>query len=90
MTNQHFLPDAAQSAGDKEYDREPVPPTAQKGLKSFVGMYAGEHCIRTELMMGPLFVAAGLSAFDVVGGLLIGNLLSGTEHLDGGCCDGRR
>lgn len=76
MTNQHSLPEAAQSSGDNEYEREPVPPSAQKGLKSFVGMYAGEHCAGTELMIGPLFVAAGVSAFDVVGGLLIGNLLA--------------
>ncbi len=39
-------------------------------------MYAGEHCAGTELMIGPLFVAAGVSAFDVVFGLLLGNLLA--------------
>jgi purine-cytosine permease-like protein len=59
-----------------EYEREPVPPSAHKGLKAFVGMYAGEHCAGTELMIGPLFVAAGVSAFDVVFGLLLGNLLA--------------
>ncbi|RME94149.1 MAG: hypothetical protein D6766_06550, partial [Verrucomicrobia bacterium] len=59
-----------------EYEREPVPPQALKGLGSFVGMYAGEHCAGTELMIGPLFVAAGVSAFDVVVGLLVGNLLA--------------
>jgi purine-cytosine permease-like protein len=59
-----------------EYEREPVPPRAQLGLKSFVGQYAGEHTAGTELMIGPLFVAAGVSAFDVVVGLLVGNLLA--------------
>jgi len=59
-----------------EYEREPVPASAYKGLKAFVGMYAGEHCAGTELMIGPLFVAAGVSAFDVVFGLLLGNLLA--------------
>ncbi|MGE4488140.1 MAG: cytosine permease [Kiritimatiellales bacterium] len=59
-----------------EYEREPVPASQHKGLKAFVGMYAGEHCAGTELMIGPLFVAAGVSAFDVVFGLLIGNLLA--------------
>ncbi len=59
-----------------EYEREPVPASKTKGLKAFVGMYAGEHCAGTELMIGPLFVAAGVSAFDVVGGLLLGNLLA--------------
>ncbi len=59
-----------------EYEREPVPAARTRGLKSFVGMYAGEHCAGTELMIGPLFVAAGVSAFDVLGGLLVGNLLA--------------
>ena len=59
-----------------EYEREPVPAKAWQGLKAFVGMYAGEHCAGTELMIGPLFVAAGVSAFNVVSGLLLGNLLA--------------
>ena len=59
-----------------EYEREPVPEKAQLGFKSFVGQYAGEHTAGTELMIGPLFVAAGVSAFDLVMGLLIGNLLA--------------
>jgi purine-cytosine permease-like protein len=59
-----------------EFEREPVPMSKTKGLKAFVGMYAGEHCAGTELMIGPLFVAAGVSAFDVVFGLLLGNLLA--------------
>ncbi len=59
-----------------EYEREPVPPGARLHFKSFLGMYAGEHTAGTELMIGPLFVAAGVSAFDVVGGLIVGNLLA--------------
>ena len=59
-----------------EYEREPVPANAQLGFKSFVGQYAGEHTAGTELMIGPLFVAAGVSAIDLVMGLLIGNLLA--------------
>ncbi len=59
-----------------EYEREPVPERARLGLGSFVGQYAGEHTAGTELMIGPLFVAAGVSAFDLVAGLLVGNLLS--------------
>ncbi len=61
---------------DGEFEREPVPPRARLGFKSFVGMYAGEHCAGTELMIGPLFVAAGVSAFDLIVGLLLGNLLA--------------
>ena len=59
-----------------EYEREPVPEKSLLGFKSFIGMYAGEHCAGTELMIGPLFVAAGVSAHDVITGLLIGNLLA--------------
>jgi len=59
-----------------EYERERVPDSALLGLKSFVGQYAGEHVAGTELMIGPLFVAAGVSAFDVVVGLIVGNLLA--------------
>jgi len=59
-----------------EYEREPVPEKALLGLKSFIGQYAGEHVAGTELMIGPLFVAAGVSAFDLVFGLLLGNLLA--------------
>ena len=59
-----------------EFERQPVPQNALLGFKSFIGMYAGEHCAGTELMIGPLFVAAGVSAFDVVVGLLVGNALA--------------
>jgi len=59
-----------------EFERKPVPVEAQLGFKSFLGMYAGEHCAGTELMIGPLFVAAGVGAFDVLGGLFLGNLLA--------------
>jgi purine-cytosine permease-like protein len=59
-----------------EFEREPVPEHARLGLGSFVGMYAGEHVAGTELMIGPLFLAAGASAFDLIFGLLIGNVLA--------------
>lgn len=59
-----------------EYEREPVPEKARLGFKSFIGQYAGEHTAGTELMLGPLFVAAGVSAFDLIWGLLLGNLLA--------------
>ena len=39
-------------------------------------MYAGEHAAGTEFMIGPLFLAAGVSAFDLLVGLLMGNLLA--------------
>jgi len=59
-----------------EFERQPVPQNALLWFKSFIGMYAGEHCAGTELMIGPLFVAAGVSAFDVVLGLIAGNALA--------------
>jgi purine-cytosine permease-like protein len=59
-----------------EFEREPVPPRARLGLGSFVGMYAGEHVAGTELMIGPLFLAAGVGAADLILGLIAGNLLA--------------
>src|SRR5512139_1765063 len=69
-------PKAHQDGPAEEFEREPVPPRAQLGFTSFLGQYAGEHTAGTELMLGPLFVAAGVSAADLVGGLIIGNLLA--------------
>ena len=66
--------DQAQEAADlpvSEYEREPVPASGWLGFKSFIGQYAAEHTAGTELMLGPLFVAAGVSAFDLVFGLLL-------------------
>ena len=41
-----------------------------------MGLYAGEHAAGTEFMIGPLFLTAGVSAFDLIVGLLIGNFLA--------------
>ena len=59
-----------------EFERERVPNSRLKGWKSFLGMYAGEHAAGTEFMIGPLFLTAGVSAFDLIVGLLLGNLLA--------------
>lgn len=59
-----------------EYERESVPESRLKGFRSFLGMYAGEHAAGTEFMIGPLFVTYGVSAFDVLVGLLLGNLMA--------------
>jgi purine-cytosine permease-like protein len=59
-----------------EYERERVPEHALKGPSSFWGMYAGEHTAGTEFMIGPLFIAWGASAIDVILGLLLGNILA--------------
>jgi purine-cytosine permease-like protein len=65
-----------QTQARSEFEREPVPKSALLGFKSFIGMYAGEHCAGTELMIGPLFVASGVSAFDLIVGLIVGNGLA--------------
>ena len=66
----------AQLDSVNEHEREPIPDSKLKGLKSFIGMYAGEHTAGTEFVIGPLFVAHGVTAFDLVIGLLAGNLLA--------------
>lgn len=60
----------------EEFERTPVPKSAQKGPGKFWGMYAGEHAAGTEFMIGPLFLAAGASLQDLLLGLLLGNLLA--------------
>ena len=62
--------------GINEYEKEPVPENKVKGFKSFVGMVAGEHIAGTEFVIGPMFVAYGVSAPDLLWGLLIGNILA--------------
>lgn len=59
-----------------EYERETVPRSKWKGWKSFLGMYAGEHAAGTEFVIGPLFLTTGVSAFDLIVGLLLGNFLA--------------
>ncbi len=64
------------STNNNEFEQTPVPKTKLKSWKSFLGMYAGEHAAGTEFTIGPLFLTAGVSAFDLIIGLLIGNLLA--------------
>jgi purine-cytosine permease-like protein len=59
-----------------EFDREPVSKNSLQGATNFMGFYAGEHVAGTEFIIGPLFVAHGVSAGDLFGGLIIGNLLA--------------
>ncbi|MDW3649839.1 MAG: hypothetical protein R8P61_22395 [Bacteroidia bacterium] len=60
----------------EEFERQAVPENHLKSWKSFLGMYAGEHAAGTEFMIGPLFLTAGVSAFDLIVGLLLGNLMA--------------
>jgi hypothetical protein len=50
----------------EEFERTPVPEDKLKGAASFWGMYAGEHIAGTEFVIGPLFVAHGIGAGDLV------------------------
>ncbi|MDN3594805.1 purine-cytosine permease family protein [Zunongwangia endophytica] len=59
-----------------EYERQRVPESSLKDWKSFLGMYAGEHAAGTEFVIGPLFLTTGVSAFDLIIGLLLGNLMA--------------
>ena len=60
----------------EEFERQPVPESKLKSWKSFLGMYAGEHTAGTEFVIGPLFVAHGAAAGDLILGLFFGNLLA--------------
>ncbi|MBK7978933.1 MAG: hypothetical protein IPK06_02745 [Ignavibacteriae bacterium] len=60
----------------EEFERQRVPENKLKSWKSFLGMYAGEHTAGTEFVIGPLFVAHGVTTADLIFGLLVGNLLA--------------
>ena len=60
----------------EEFERQPVPENKRKGWRSFLGLYAGEHTAGTEFVIGPLFVLHGVSATDLIAGLLVGNILA--------------
>ncbi|MDO6519378.1 purine-cytosine permease family protein [Zobellia uliginosa] len=74
--SQYNIDEEIEEIAGGEYEREPVPTSKLKSWKSFLGMYAGEHAAGTEFMIGPLFLTAGVSAFDLIIGLLLGNLLA--------------
>ena len=65
-----------QGMQNDEFERESVPESRLKGLKSFIGMYAGEHAAGTEFVIGPRFVTHGVCAFDLLTGLFLGNLMA--------------
>ena len=59
-----------------EFDRERVHENSLHGVGKFLGVYAGEHIAGTEYVIGPLFVAHGVTAGDFFLGLLLGNMLA--------------
>lgn len=58
------------------YERERVPDDRLKGWMSFFGLFSSRHTAGTEFAIGPLFVARGATAIDVIVGLFVGNLLA--------------
>lgn len=74
--SQYNIDEEIEEAAGGEFEREPVPQSKLKSWKSFLGMYAGEHAAGTEFVIGPLFLTTGVSAFDLIVGLLLGNLLA--------------
>ena len=59
-----------------EFDRRPVSANKLLPARHFAASYAGEHVAGTEFVIGATFVAWGVSTTDVIGGLLLGNLLA--------------
>jgi len=59
-----------------EFDREPVSADKLQSGGKFVGLFAGEHVAATEFVIGAFFVLHGVSARDLLLGLLLGNLLA--------------
>lgn len=59
-----------------EYDREPVSKKRLHGPRTFIAMFASEHTAGTEFVLGPLLVIHGVSAFDAIVGLFLGNVLA--------------
>ncbi|MBC2608082.1 purine-cytosine permease family protein [Pelagicoccus albus] len=59
-----------------EFEREPVSQDKLHGAKSFIAMFSSEHVAGTEFVLGTLLVVHGVSAFDALVGLLVGNILA--------------
>ncbi len=59
-----------------EFDREPVSTDKLQSGGKFAAMFAGEHVAATEFVIGAFFVLHGVSAGDLLWGLLIGNILA--------------
>lgn len=59
-----------------EFDREPVDEKNLKPGRYFAGLFAGEHVAATEFVIGAFFVLHGVSFWDLVIGLAVGNLLA--------------
>jgi len=59
-----------------EFERQPVTPDKLQSGQHFAGVFAGEHVAATEFVIGALFVSKGAHTYDVIVGLIFGNLLA--------------
>ena len=59
-----------------EFDREPVAEEKLQSGRRFAGLFAGEHVAATEFVIGAFFVLHGVTARDLLLGLVMGNLLA--------------
>jgi NCS1 family nucleobase:cation symporter-1 len=59
-----------------EFETTPVTPDKLEPPRHFAASYAGEHVAGTEFVIGALFVSLGVSTYDIIIGLLLGNLLA--------------
>lgn len=59
-----------------EFDRIPVTEDKFQGSGKFISFFAGEHVAATEFVIGSFFVLHGITAKELILGLLIGNLLA--------------
>src|SRR5262245_14776800 len=59
-----------------EFEREAVTPDRFESARHFAAVFAGEHVEGTEFVSGALLVSWGASAANVLGGLVLGNLLA--------------
>ena len=60
----------------REFERTPVRPEELQPARYFAASFAGEHVAGTEFVIGAMFVTWGVSAGDVLYGLLWGNGLA--------------
>ncbi|MBR9791545.1 MAG: nucleoside transporter [Gammaproteobacteria bacterium] len=60
----------------QEFENQPVAANKLEPARHFAASYAGEHVAGTEFVIGALFVSLGVSTYDVIVGLLMGNILA--------------
>lgn len=65
-----------QSITDMDDEQLPIAPHKQRGARHFLGLYAAEHVAATEFVIGAAFVALGATIYDILIGLMIGNILA--------------